>query len=275
MSKQKTIILSILIILIFFVLSDKSSSDQKNSSFTINDFQKSKLEKLSKKRIYYGHRSIGNNIITGIRDLMKENSQIKFNIIKPGDRVNHKEGFFMHSMISQNASPKSIADDYEKLMSEVSGEYFDIVFIRYTPFYDKSDLKDIFADYKETLRLLKNKYPKTIFVHGTFPLNRSKTSWKTWIKKIFGKKDIWEYEQNIKVNEFNKLLRKEYYAKEPFFDIAKFQSTYPNGKRSTFTKDGKTYFHTVSDYTYDGVHLNERGRKIVAEQLLMLFADVI
>jgi hypothetical protein len=225
--------------------------------------------------MYVGHRAVGNNIVDGIKDLIKANSHVKLNIVEPTDTFNSKVGFFMHSLIEQNASPQSIANDSEQLLNEKGGGYFDIVLLRFTPFYDKKEMLDIFADYKKTLSQLKKKYPKTIFVHNTFPLSRSKTTWKTWIKKLIGKKDLWEYAVNIKANEFNEQLRKEYYGKEPLFDLAKIQSTYPDEKRATFSFDGKEYFQLVPDYTYDGTHLNEKGRKIVAEELLLFLASII
>ncbi|MBW2608023.1 MAG: hypothetical protein JRD05_10355 [Deltaproteobacteria bacterium] len=70
------------------------------------------------------------------------------------------------------------------------------------------------------------------------------------------------------------MLRKEYDGKEPVFDIAKIESTFPNGTRCSFTKDGKTYYSMVPEYTYDSGHLNETGRKKVAEQLLILLAQL-
>ena len=55
-------------------------------------------------------------------------------------------------------------------------------------------------------------------------------------------------------------------------DIAYFESTYPDGKRSTFTKEGKSYFDLAPEYTYDDGHLNEKGRQWVAEHLLNFLA---
>jgi len=69
------------------------------------------------------------------------------------------------------------------------------------------------------------------------------------------------------------MLLNKYKGKESIFDIAKIQSTFPDGTRSIFTKDGKTYYSMVPEYSYDGGHLNELGRKKVAEQLLVLFAN--
>jgi len=58
--------------------------------------------------------------------------------------------------------------------------------------------------------------------------------------------------------EFNRLLR-ERYAEDPIFDLAAVTSTYPDGRRETFTLDGKTYESLVPAYTDDGGHLNAVG----------------
>ena len=98
------------------------------------------------------------------------------------------------------------------------------------------------------------------------------TGIKAWIKKLIGK-PVGGYDDNIKRNQFNELLKKEYDGKEPVFDLAKMESIRPDGKRETFTKDGKTHYSLVPDYTSDGSHLNETGRKKAAEQLLLLLVN--
>jgi lysophospholipase L1-like esterase len=70
------------------------------------------------------------------------------------------------------------------------------------------------------------------------------------------------------------LLRKNYEGKEPVFDLARIESTRPDGTRETFTQDGKTYYALVPAYTKDGGHLNKLGRKKVAEQLLLLLVSL-
>ena len=81
------------------------------------------------------------------------------------------------------------------------------------------------------------------------------------------------YDDNIKRSEFNDRLREEYGTKEFLFDLATLESTYPDGSKAIFKDSGKTYYHMVPDYTDDGGHLNERGRKIIAENLLIFLAN--
>ncbi|MFC1822437.1 hypothetical protein ACFL9T_06990 [Thermodesulfobacteriota bacterium] len=249
----------------------------KTDSFSpdLSDIPAASWDNLTQKKIYMGHRSVGNNIIEGLRDLKRENPKIRLNIVDLKDKPALGDGCFAHSWIVQNASPQSLAENYFRLADEIVGEGFDIALIRFTPFYDNRKMKDILIDYEYAFNKLKQIYPKTIFIHGTFPLTHSKTTWRTWIKKLVGKKEMWEYDDNIKVNEFNEMIRKRYLRKEPFLDIAALQSTSPDGSRSTFQKDGKTYFHMVKDYTYDGVHLNETGRKKIAKHFLFLLSNLI
>jgi hypothetical protein len=139
-----------------------------------------------------------------------------------------------------------------------------------------TDIQKLFTEYKSKMLLLKKKYPKTTFIHFTVPLlKKSKASLKSLIKKILGKSvGFFDNQHNIKRNEFNDLLKNEFEGKAPIFDLAKVESMHPDGRMETFTKDGKTYYSLVPDYTDDGGHLNETGRKKAAEQLLLVLLNL-
>ncbi len=136
-----------------------------------------------------------------------------------------------------------------------------------------TDVKDIFSSYNGSIAQLEKKYPGMTIIHFTNPLTQRQTGIKASIKKIIGR-PIGGVEDNIKRNEYNEMLIKQYEGKEPIFDIAKIQSTFPDGTRCSFTKDGKKYYSMVPEYTTDGGHLNEIGRKKVAEQFLILLAKL-
>ena len=118
---------------------------------------------------------------------------------------------------------------------------------------------------------IKNKFPKTTFIHFTAPLTTKQIWPKEFIKGLIGKMNFYD---NVKRNEFNAMLRRAFAAKEPFFDLAKLESIFPDGSQSAFTKDGNIYASLVPDYTNDGGHLNEKGRRIVAEHLQVYLAQL-
>ena len=73
---------------------------------------------------------------------------------------------------------------------------------------------------------------------------------------------------------FNDLLREELGKEELLFDLALIEATFPDGTRNVHQKDGQSFHALVPEYTYDGGHLNEKGRRIVAEQLLIFLANL-
>ena len=72
--------------------------------------------------------------------------------------------------------------------------------------------------------------------------------------------------------QYNEMLRKEYAGREPLFDIAQIESALPDSSRVAFKKGEENYYGMAPEYTDDGGHLNEKGRKIFAEQLLIFLA---
>ncbi len=268
------------IILFISILSIGCNGDnlefQKAQYNTFNDISAAAWESLSKKKIFFGHQSVGNNIIAGLSDLLKANSQIKLNIVETTDPAALKTGVFAHFSVGKNSDPISKIEDFVRIMETNVNGKVDIAFFKFC-FVDinaKTDVASIFNAYKTSLALLKQKYPKVTFIHTTVPITVLKTTFKTWIKKITFRKYIWEYDHLIKRNQFNDLLRTEYVGKETFFDIANIESEYPNGMRAMFTRDGKSYFYMVPDYSDDGGHLNKKGRKKVAKHLLSLLVSL-
>jgi hypothetical protein len=242
----------------------------------IKDVPESAWKKLSQKKIYFGHQSVGFNIMDGITDLMKENPQIKLNIVETSNQADFKVGIFAHSRVGKNRDCKSKNNELMDFMRKGIGKKADLAFFKYcyVDITARTDIDKTFDEYKKTMTVMKNEYPSATFIHITTPLVSLKpTGLKAWIKKIIGRFDG-NVEDNIKRNKFNERMRKEFGKKDHMFDLATIESTYPDGKRCTFNKDGKTHYAMVPTYTNDGGHLNELGRKVVAQQLLIFLAEL-
>ena len=278
MSHKNMIIVAIsaIILLIFFSCDNGGKMPEKTVSFpNIKDVPTSKWENLSQKKIYFGHQSVGFNIVDGIKDVMKDHPEIKLNIVESADATDLKVGTFEHSRVGKNVDPKSKVEEFTQFVERGIGDNADFSALKfcYVDIRADTEVKDVLKQYGIFMAKVEKEFPKMTVVHFTVPLTSSKTTWKTIVKKIIGRK-TWEYDDNIKRHEYNEMLRKKYEGKEPIFDLAKIESTYPDGRRCTFTKDGKTYYSLVPEYTNDGGHLNEQGRKVVAEQLLILLANL-
>ena len=239
---------------------------------TIKNVPDSAWRKLDEKKIYFGHQSVGQNIIEGLELIKKDYPQIKLKIVAISDASGLSGPMFAHSNLGENEDPESKMQAFSTFMEKGIGNSADIAFFKfcYVDITAKSDVEKIFSEYKNAMTNLKKKYPRTVFIHTTIPLTVSQTTLKTLVKRVLGKQD-----NNIKRNRLNEMLRQEYAGKEPLFDIAKVESTYPDGSRSSFEKGVATYYSLVPEYTDDGGHLNERGQRAVAQELLTLLAQLV
>ena len=264
--------------LVLFSCSGGNMEEQRLTFPKIQDVSVASWEKLAKNRIFFGHQSVGFNIMDGVLDVIKENSQIELNVIETKNPADFAAPAFGHSRVGKNHDPKSKIDEFASIIRGGIGDQTDIAFFKFC-FVDiesSSDIETIFSDYKNMMSNLKKDYPNTTFIHATVPLIRTLASnFKIRIKELLGMNiGFFDKRHNVARNEFNELIRNEFEGKEPIFDLAKFESTHPDGRRETFMKDGKTYYSLVADYSPDAGHLNELGRKKIAEQLLILLANL-
>lgn len=274
---QKRINMLLKTIIILILLTACHGEKMEDKKVLDNAFKKvsaSAWEKLSNKKIFFGHQSVGYNILDGIKELMLEYTEIKLNVVETSDKTDFKAGVFAHSKVGSNCDPKSKIDGFKKLIDEGLGENTDIAFLKfcYIDFNPNTNIKKVFAEYSDTISKLKKEYPAITFIHVTAPLVKIQTGPKAWVKKLIGR-SLDGISDNVARCSFNELLRKEYEGTDQVFDLAKIESTYPDGKRESFSKEGKIFYAMVPAYTDDGGHLNEKGRARTAAQLLVLLAN--
>jgi hypothetical protein len=230
------------------------------------------LRKLGRAKIYFGHQSVGFNILEGLDLIRRENEQFKLKIVRitmPGELTSP---MLAHSPVGENSDSHSKIAAFAEFMDKGMGSRADIAFFKlcYVDIHRGTDAESIFAEYRTTMASLKKKYPRVRFIHATVPLTVRDTTWKGAFKSLMGKED-----NNIQRHRYNELLRREYEGREPVFDIAAAESTRPDGTRSAFEHGGMIYYSLVPSYTYDGGHLNESGKKAVAEELVKVLTEVM
>ncbi len=229
---------------------------------------------LSKKRIFFGHQSVGGNIVQGMADILESNKEIKLVILnsdKPGDL---KPGTFEHIEIGRNEQPLSKIEAFSNLIKSGTGNNSDIAFFKfcYIDINKSTDVKSLFSTYQQAMSVLKAAYPGVIFIHVTVPFRLPDKNIKYWVKKAVGIEP--SKENNISRNRYNDLLRSAYEGKEPVFDLARLEAVSPDKNLCFFEDKGNRIMILCPEYTDDGGHLNALGRKVVAEQLLVFLAKL-
>jgi hypothetical protein len=249
---------------------------------TIKEVPDTTWKKLSQTDIWFGHQSVGANILDGVEDVIKENPQIKINVVESSLPPSAKTPALTHFPVGRNADPQSKINDFQSFLTKNKVQKPDIAFFKfcyvdiasYTP-----DISQVFNHYKTTLANVVKANPQTTFVVVTVPLTTEPngidnvtSKAKNWTRKLL--KGEGYLTDNLARGKFNDLLRKEYEGKLPIFDLAKAESTATDGKQQMYSEGGQNYFALVPSYTDDGGHLNQVGRKAVAEQFLVFLASL-
>jgi len=251
----------------------KLMNDVLLGKLTIQDVLQEKWETLAKKKIFFGHQSVGFNIIDGIKSVLAENPNIKLNIVETRDPSDFNVGVFAHFRVGINEDPQSKTEDFSQIIDSDIGGKVDISFHKYC-FIDvtgNSDIENIFDDYAIKMKKMTKEYPDVKFIHVTIPLTTIQTGPKAWVKKILGR-SVGGFDANIKRNNYNKLLISAYQNSHSIFDLAAVEALKPDGHFESFTAKGQTYLSLYGGYTTDGGHLNQLGEKLVAEKLLIFLA---
>ena len=241
----------------------------------MNDALKQDIAELQSKRIFFGHQSVGGNIIEGVEDLLASSGK-QLNLIEAGVDADTAaplpSNFLLHMPIGKNSEPKTKCDDFRRMIDQELAGKVDVALLKfcYVDIDDNSDVDALFAYYRSVLDGLKARHPDITFIHVTAALRHSEGGFGVWIRETLGKPNRSKL-ANIKRNQFNDMLR-ETYAEDPIFDLAASESTYPDGRRETFEYDGKTSYGMIGAYTYDGGHLNEAGRQYVAAAFIQSIA---
>ncbi|MES9993344.1 MAG: hypothetical protein ABW098_15450 [Candidatus Thiodiazotropha sp.] len=233
------------------------------------------LETFANAKIFFGHQSVGNNIIDGLGILEKGVKTVDLTVADYESHQADGNGCFLHTRVGKNREPESKCLDFGRIIDQELNGKIDYALLKlcYVDITKDSDVAQVFNDYRRTMDDLIARHPNITFVHTTMPLKNNPSGLKIKIKELLGRVHHQKLD-NIKRNEFNNLL-KTTYSDDPVIDIAESESTYPDGSREFFISDGQTYYALIPGYTYDGGHLNEQGQIQVAKTFVHEMAEII
>ena len=233
------------------------------------------LRTLSSRRVFFGHHSVGGNILDGLRDLAAE-SKVPLRIVEGTDAsALGNGGGVLHAAVGQNEQPLSKLRAFDQALDGGLGKQVEVALFKlcYVDFTAETDVRALFDEYRRTLTALKERYPRVTFVHVTAPLTVTQTGAKGLLKNLLGK-GAWGERENARRHAYNELLRQFYQGSEPVFDLAALEARAEDGSFSSFNRDGRSWPRLVDAYTDDGQHLNGRGRRQVAAALAQLLAQL-
>lgn len=264
---------------IFFIFLGCGESETESKIKNINSLKNIssyKWELLGNKNLFFGHQSVGNNIIDGLNTIVTTNEDISITILETDSFNSDSQGIFAHYKVGNNSDPQSKIDSFLDVLKSNSDKNVDIAFLKlcFVDIKADTDVSELFSYYQSKISEIRSRVPDLTIVHFTVPITKLRVTWKTKLKEAFGKKNIWEYDHIKNKHVYNDMITNTYSGIDPIFDIASIESTYPDGSRNSFTREGKVYYSLIPEYTHDGAHLNDLGKSIVAEKLLLFLINL-
>ncbi|MFO0726317.1 MAG: SGNH/GDSL hydrolase family protein [Myxococcota bacterium] len=214
------------------------------------------LAKLSRLRVFFGHQSVGENIVHGLQSAA-ESAGVSELVVLPWSGTATAPGFY-HAPIGQNRDPASKLRAFEAVLDSPGAASLDVALMKlcYVDIDRTVDPDRVLSDYLDTVRRIRAKHPRLRLVHVTTPLMvpEGYSKLKTTVKSLFGVEN-----DNLRRNRYNRRLQ-EALAGEPIFDLAAAEAQRQDGSR--VEDDGM--LGLAAEYTTDGGHLNALGQRKLA-----------
>jgi hypothetical protein len=226
---------------------------------------------LAGERVYFGHQSVGGNIVDGIASVLADHPGIPLRVVEAAALDSAGAPGIYHGLIGTNGDPAGKTAAFGAIVDR-GAPGVGILKYCYVDVDARSNPDSLFASYQRAMMSLRARHPALNIVHVTMPL----TTVGGWKEVVMGKlrgrtttRDL-----NVTRNRYNALLRLAYAGKEPVFDLARFESTHSDGSRAFFMRKGDTVFTLAPEYTDDGGHLNAAARRAAAMEFLAVLAGL-
>jgi hypothetical protein len=219
------------------------------------------LARVADARVFFGHQSVGQNVLDGVRAVYEESS-------RPAPPIED-------ALIGANGQPVRKIEDFDSRMRAGIGDRVDVAMMKlcYVDIDARTDVESLFETYRSTMAALEKDLPGVAFVHVTTPLTTEPGRLASLKARLTGSQPYGPAE-NANRERLNALLRREY-SGHVLLDLAAVESTTPSGERVGGEIGGGRYYALYDGYASDDGHLNPDGAKVAAAAWLAAVAGAV
>ncbi|MGO8889865.1 MAG: hypothetical protein ACLP8X_15535 [Streptosporangiaceae bacterium] len=230
------------------------------------------LARVSRTKVFFGHRSVGMNVLEGIPGIYTAHGMRSPTIEQESTGPGQDGGFVAHAFIVQSGRPLLKIQDFDAKMRSGTGQQVDVAMMKfcYNDITARTDVEALFASYGKTMAALQRDFPKVAFTHVTVPLTTGQGLLSKLKNRLTGSSG--DSAANNARERLSALIRHEY-ADEHLFDLAAIESTAPDGSRAIDTHQGQRSYRLYDGYASDSGHLNGEGARVAATAWLKAIAQ--
>lgn len=260
-------------LLAWYITIRPESTVVRDEPYEVGTTTSDQLARLADLRIFFGHQSVGQNIIDAIPSIYAAARVDAPTIVESATPLPMPGGYIQHAHIGTNGDPIGKIAEFDRIMRSGVADNVDVAAMKlcYIDLEGKVDVEAVFTSYRDTLTALERDYPNVTFIYLTAPL----TTERDWVKRLkarLGVSDYYPPSDNVIREEFNEKIRSEYAPTGRLFDIAAVQSTV-DGTRALRNYDDADYYSMEESLSSDLGHLNTDGAAIVGSAFLASIAQ--
>lgn len=241
---------------------------------TVEDVTAAEWQRLREQRFFFGHQSVGADVLNGVADVLKARPDLGLRVVETTDTAQMTVPGLYHAKVGRNGEPQSKLDEFVRLAGAgVADSGTAMLKYCYVDITGATDPDSLFETYRKAVDALRASNPGLRIVHLTLPLQKDWGTVQHLYVTIKGGRTT-HRELNWIRQRYNERLRATYGGKEPVFDIALLESIGPDGRQRTARFRGERVPVLADEWTYDGGHLNEAGRRRIGEAFLATLAKL-
>ena len=228
--------------------------------------------RLRSQRIYFGHQSVGENVLAGLQWVLDHKPQIGLRVVAASQPGAFTEPGLIHGPIGVNGDAQSKIDAFDTVVRGPDGAQLDVAFMKfcYVDVAAGSDPHAIVSAYRSTVESISRDRPRLRIVHTTMPLTSLDIGRKALVKRTLGFPSAGESANPVR-GSYNEALR-ESFPQDAILDIAAIESKAPGHEPQTLASGDRDWPTLAPELTTDGGHLNMGGGVLVARELLLMLA---
>lgn len=228
-------------------------------------------QSLARQRWFFGHQSVGEDILVGIEAIQRELDLPRWPVIHGSSGAT--PGLY-EAKVGVNTDPEAKIRAFAATLRGAAPT-FDVALMKlcYVDVVATTNVRTLFDHYRTAMAQLERELPGVRLLHCTVPLTATRMQWKSRLKRWLGKVPA-DDADNLARQAYNDLLRAEYGGRGRLVDLAAAESTLPDGSAVRWQIGGLRFACLAAGYTSDGGHLNDVGQRAVASAVLLRWAEV-
>lgn len=231
------------------------------------------LAEFAETRVFFGHQSVGANIVSGVAPLYADASIPAARIVETRELSSlGPGGFLAHAAVGVNGDPVGKFEDFAAILDGPAGEQVDVALLKlcYADIVSSTDVSAVFDAYVELMSGLEAAHPSVRFIYTTVPLTTDRT-WKSTLRTMISGDDQMGPADNVARERYNQMVRDRFADSGRLFDVAAVEATL-NGDPMRRSLDGAGYHVLNRALSSDAGHLNDLGSRLAAGELVRVIA---